>query len=390
MARTPRFGPYVFAAAIVLLAAFGSGIATPTASLGRDSAVGPAATALSASLLAYASVTSAYGEYAPFQIPVVLSFEPNVTGGVPPYSAAWNFGDGSPVDASWGPSHRFAVSGLFLATLVVTDAQGSTATGTVAFETFDPTIAAVNPMASPALTTTYQSVLFQPPQWSGLVLGYNWTFGDGGSSTVAQPSHEFAVPGDYPVVLWEEVWVTTSTGSSSLWNVSFVTTVLSLGSAVPDFASAAATFEGFAGSCTYPPRFTDTFVPNALGPAVSYHLDFGDGSSIAGSVGDVAWRGTNHEFQSYGPITARLTVTTSDGQLLTATLMDVGPPNYGAGAPGCYPPFPPFGFFGAADPGAVAVAVAVYLGTALVATVVVPLIARARQPPRPDVTLGRR
>lgn len=52
-----------------------------------------------------------------------VSFIPNVSGGVPPYSFAWTFGDGG-VSSESAPTHLYTTTGLFTVTLTVTDSEG--------------------------------------------------------------------------------------------------------------------------------------------------------------------------------------------------------------------------------------------------------------------------
>jgi hypothetical protein len=48
------------------------------------------------------------------------------SGGVPPYNASWDFGDGG-VGAGNAPSHQYNLPGNFVATVTVTDAKGTSA-----------------------------------------------------------------------------------------------------------------------------------------------------------------------------------------------------------------------------------------------------------------------
>jgi hypothetical protein len=58
----------------------------------------------------------------------VAHFASNVSGGVAPYTYAWNFGDGSPGTTGPDPTHAYPADGArtWIATLTVTDAQGAT------------------------------------------------------------------------------------------------------------------------------------------------------------------------------------------------------------------------------------------------------------------------
>lgn len=58
-----------------------------------------------------------------------VSFAPTVSGGVPPYTYAWTFGDGGVSSAS-APTHPYSTTGLFTIALTVTDSLGTQVTTT--------------------------------------------------------------------------------------------------------------------------------------------------------------------------------------------------------------------------------------------------------------------
>jgi PKD repeat protein len=49
------------------------------------------------------------------------------TGGTPPYTHSWNFGDGTPVVSGTAPTHVFPIGGSFTVTATVTDSLGASA-----------------------------------------------------------------------------------------------------------------------------------------------------------------------------------------------------------------------------------------------------------------------
>jgi PKD repeat protein len=61
--------------------------------------------------------------------PLSVNFTGNVTGGTPPYTYFWSFGDGA-TSSSANPSHTYQSSGTYGVSLKVTDSQGNTQTAT--------------------------------------------------------------------------------------------------------------------------------------------------------------------------------------------------------------------------------------------------------------------
>jgi len=112
----------------------------------------------------------------------------------------WTFGDGS-TSTIQNPSHSYAVAGTYTVAFTVTDNQGATTsvshTVTVASGN-QPPIAGFTSSCS-GRTCSFLSTSSDP---DGSIAVYSWTFGDGGTSTLQDPAHTYAVGGvTYTVTL---------------------------------------------------------------------------------------------------------------------------------------------------------------------------------------------
>ncbi len=125
---------------------------------------------------------------------------------------AWDFGDGT-LKTTTTPitTHDFVTAGTFSVTLVVTDDAGrqSVVTNSVTVSTDAPTADFTFSQLPPNATHTMQFNSSGSTAAPGrTIASYSWDFGDGGSSTLAGPSHTYAAAASYNVTLT----VTDSTG----------------------------------------------------------------------------------------------------------------------------------------------------------------------------------
>lgn len=136
--------------------------------------------------------------------PLWTNFTGQGTGGNPPYSFSWNFGDATGPSTLQDPTHTFNRSGNFTVTLTVTDSLGSTATGSLR-EVVGSTLVPLNATATVSPTVGTAPLLVH---LSGSAIGgvppysYSWNLGDGTSASGANPpSHTYTSAGAYFVQL---------------------------------------------------------------------------------------------------------------------------------------------------------------------------------------------
>jgi len=204
----------------------------------------------------------------------------------------WDFDDGT-FSGAVSPTHVYTTSGVYTVVLTVTnDAGASVATSTVTvyaagFTSSSPdwlgqTTAFVNTTVSSGITT------------------YRWAFGDGVTSTLESPTHTYAAPGAYAVVLT----ATNFAGSGVVTDTVFVYG--------PPTAGFVAHPTGGIRPLTV--TFTDTTSTVPPGDPTLTHLwDFGDGTTS--DLPD-----PTHVYTAAGVYTVSLTVSNAaGGDVLTRT-----------------------------------------------------------------------
>ena len=166
-----------------------------TDSAAHTASAPPLTIAVYAPLAASASADATSGT-----MPLTVHFTGSATGGAAPYTYAWTFGDGG-TSAGQSPSHEYAAAGVFTAILTVSDSVAHTASAPPL------SVTVYSPLVALASADTTSGTMPLTVRFSGSATGgaapytYAWTFGDGGTSVVQNPSHEYAAVGSYPVVL---------------------------------------------------------------------------------------------------------------------------------------------------------------------------------------------
>jgi len=221
-------------------------------------------------------------------------------------SYSWTFGDGG-TSTLQNPSHSYAAGGTYTVTLTVTDNQG--ASNAVSHTV---TVAGANqaPVASftkscSGLTCSFTSTSSDP---DGSIASYSWTFGDGGTSTLQNPSRTYAAGGTYTVTLK----VTDNRGA---WTATSQTVTVTAPNQ-PPVVNAGPDQTVLTGLLfTLNASFTD---PNNDGP-FTYRIDWGDGSSTTGSMASPGTISKGHTYITILPRYFTIRVTVTDGHGASAS-----------------------------------------------------------------------
>jgi len=234
--------------------------------------------------------------------PLAVSFSGSATGGTPPYTYRWSFGDGGSSTVQ-NPSHTYSSPGSFTATLTVTDSQSATNSKSL---TINVTSAA-NPLLASASASPSSGQAPLAVNFNGSATGgtppytYRWNFGDGQSSTSQNASHTYSASGNYAAILT----VTDSQSATATNSVSINVT------ATPGQLLATASGSPTSGLAPLAVSFTGSATGGT--PPYTYNWNFGDGSSSSA-------QNPSHTYSTIGNYTANLTVTDSGSANASATV----------------------------------------------------------------------
>ena len=219
--------------------------------------------------------------------PLTVNFSNTSTGTITSY--AWTFGDGGTSTVA-APSHSYAAAGVYTVNLTVTGPGGSNTQTRSNYVTVT-TAAPVAQFTGNPISGTFPLTVNFSNTSTGTITSYAWTFGDGGTSTVAAPSHSYAAAGVYTVSLT----VTGPGGSNTQTRNNYVTVTT---------AAPVAQFTGSPISGTFP--LTVNFSNTSTGTITSYAWTFGDGGTSTVAA-------PSHSYAAAGVYTVRLTVTGPGG-----------------------------------------------------------------------------
>ena len=214
-------------------------------------------------------------------------------------SYTWHWDDGSPDSTGLTTTHTFVAPGPHSVQLTVSD--GTHTANTTRQVTVDA------PPSAAFAVTTDNPVAGGPVSFDGTgssetngsIVSYSWDFGDGSSpGTGTTPSHTYATPGAYTVVLT----VTDQDGYTAQISHSVVVD----SPPIPAFSVSAGPRAGA------PASFNGSASNEPGGSIVSYQWSLGDGAAATGAS-------VSHTFASAGSFPVTLTVTDAKGRTASAT-----------------------------------------------------------------------
>lgn len=196
--------------------------------------------------------------------PLAVSFTDMSTGN--PTSWQWNLGNGA-LSTQQNPTTTYFTSGSYTITLTVTNASGSnTVTKTQYIIVSDKPVVNFTASVTSGCFPLHVNFTDQSTTGSGSLTGWEWDFGDGGSSFAQNPSHTYTTAGNFSVTL-----KVTNTGGCSR--------VLSKPNYIQVSQGVVVNFNNSSPQLCHPPE-TISFTNLSTGPGVlSYQWSFGDGNN---------------------------------------------------------------------------------------------------------------
>ncbi|MFM2364251.1 MAG: hypothetical protein RLZZ316_3153 [Bacteroidota bacterium] len=207
----------------------------------------------------------------------------------------WNFGDGNTATVKT-PSHTYLAPGDFTVKLaVISDVGCLSDTASAIVSLSNPPIAAFSTQGAVCekRTVTFQDQSTVPA--GNTIIKWNWSFGDGNTSTLQNPTHNYATAGTYTVTLVVE----TSSGCRSV--------VLSR----PVIVNALPAVNFNLPNVCLPvgaAQFTDlSTIADGSQALFTHAWDFGDGVGVSTLANPL------YNYSGVGPYNVRLTITSKDG-----------------------------------------------------------------------------
>ncbi len=153
-------------------------------------------------------LAASFVDDAPAPVSATVSFS-STSGGLGPLAYRWDFGDGPGAASAANPGHAYGAPGVYSVTLTITDTGGTQIASRPVAIGEAPT-----PDFSYSPSSTLSNTIYLTNTTSGSApMSYVWGFGDGTSSLTVSPSHMYAQPGIYSVVLTATNFISTRSAS---------------------------------------------------------------------------------------------------------------------------------------------------------------------------------
>ncbi len=221
---------------------------------------------------------------------------------------SWSFGDGG-TGSSANPQHTYTTAGTYSVKLTVTDTSNLSGSATTQATVGTPPVANLGGPYTGYYNTplTFNGSGSSDPQ--GESLTYSWNFGDGGTSSSANPQHTYAAAGTYTVTL-------TVTDISGLSGTATTKATVAATAAAPPVANPGGPYTAY----YYTPlTFNGSGSSDPQGETLSYSWNFGDNTTGTGVA-------PTHTYTGAGTFKVTLTVTDTSG--LSASASTTVTPGY--------------------------------------------------------------
>jgi PKD repeat protein len=212
-----------------------------------------------------------------------------------PVSWVWSFGDGD-ISTAQNPLHIYNRTGTYTVTLTATNAGGNHTVTKDNYITVSYSIPVASFVSTPASGTAPLYVQFKDTSTNSPA-SWDWTFGDGGTSTMQSPAYVYTVPGVYTV----SFSAINGAGKGTVIRSDYV----SVSAISPPLASF--TSDVSEGTTPLTIRFTD----GSTNSPTSWEWTFGDGTGS--SV-----KNPSHTYTGSGSYTVTLMATNAGGSHILA------------------------------------------------------------------------
>ncbi len=227
-----------------------------------------------------------------FTVPPVCLGTPSVftlTTSTPVSTYAWTFGDAVGTSSSQNPTYTYGAAGTYNVTVVITTAGACT--GTVTGTAVVNSIPVADFTAPPVCQDKAMSFTNSSTVAGGGALTYVWNFGDGNSSALPNPTHQYAACGTYNVML------TASSGANCTHDTTITVTINPM--PIPNFTGT----NVCQGLTT---TFTDASTIACGGTITGWAWSFGD-------AGTSTLQNPTHTYAAANIYSVTLTVTSNNG-----------------------------------------------------------------------------